>query len=912
MMKTIRRPGSARRLFSALLCPAVLLSLVPSLSIAVRAAEDPAQPVYATREYVVSEIVQSAGRGLMDKSDYLLYSFSDADEIGEEYVDDVSRALNEGILRGYGDNTLHPKDNVRRIEALVMLSRILPQTEAVRDPIEFSDVPAWAKEEIDRLSAAGVVNGYGDGRLGSDDFITVEQVGLLTDRSDALLNRYSPGESYFAYINDKFFRNYVPEDYELDPRYGVVTPGEFQKNPFLSLADEIREQEDELLRRLGSGELEYEKGSPAQRLYDLYETWTCVEEDGETDRAFLGTYTDLLLDADTPEAFLDACAAFTRDTGVFLLFDLSYDSNIPSGSVYPSLSVYNYYPPATLAFDPESEAEYRDDCLNALKDYAALECGFTEKDAEAAYELQEQLGAGTDYYYAYEQGLKYSFFDGSLPEWDEYDLYSKLKRLKDAHPEFYGEDVEPETLTLTLEEASDVFSDPLLDVVSLLSDVGYHDFDRVMISDSYAEAMHDVRITADDLGAWKLTALLNLRNEMDFWDSPELKDASLTFSYYSYTALFGGVFTPEEYKDMYGDTPDGEEKDAPDEEEPEDGDEESEDTEEEPGDADEPEPFEDVIRDLAASLLPDDVARLRCEYYYDPDVTQDTMKITNDLMNAYREHFKNTELFDDETEAAAEKKLDNMLISVGWRDDDSPEILSRAEGGTYLINTCRIGANQLRSMIRMCSDKTYLRQLFFVDFDDANACYSAFANSITINAGILGGAFYDPDASYAQKLGSIGMVIGHEIGHAFDDNGALYDENGVEANWWSEASAAAFEEIKDRFLTYYSRYEAMPGILQDAEVSIGENMADFSSMLIITDYFAGDPDAQRAALEAFASLWAEVLPYDLKYYYLTDEHPANQLRVNAIVSSLDCFYELYDIGEDDPMYVAPEDRLRLW
>ena len=270
-------------------------------------------------------------------------------------------------------------------------------------------------------------------------------------------------------------------------------------------------------------------------------------------------------------------------------------------------------------------------------------------------------------------------------------------------------------------------------------------------------------------------------------------------------------------------------------------------------------------------------------------------------------------MFDDETRAKAIDKLDNISVFVGWYDYYAPEILSRAEGGTYLINTSRACANALELNIRCCADKANYNQAIFDSFDDVNAFYYYFSNSMYVPAGILGGAFYDPDASHGRIMGSIGMVIGHEIGHAFDSDGSCYDSNGGDAYWFSEESAAAYEEVKNRFLTYYGGFETLSGVVQDPAMTLDENIADFSSMSIITDCLSGDPDAQRDALEAFAVMWREVLTESYKFNKQTyDEHAAHQVRVNAIVASLDCFYELYDIGEDDPMYVAPEDRLIFW
>ena len=153
---------------------------------------------YATREYIISEFVQSVGRNQLSESDAVLEIFSDSENISPEYRDDISRAIVGGILKGYEDRTIRPTEPVSRIEAMVMLARCVPELEASGEIIEFTDVPDWAKEEIEYLSKAGLVKGYGDGTMGANDFITVEQVGLLVERSDAALSTVNPGESFYG------------------------------------------------------------------------------------------------------------------------------------------------------------------------------------------------------------------------------------------------------------------------------------------------------------------------------------------------------------------------------------------------------------------------------------------------------------------------------------------------------------------------------------------------------------------------------------------------------------------------------------------------------------------------------------------------------------------------------------------
>ena len=160
---------------------ALLLSLVCLLTVVggtpVRAAEDT-----ATREYAIAAFIEAIGMETLEGSPDALAAFTDADQIGEQYAEAMAKAVAGGIVIGNGDGTLRPKDMIRRIEALVLLSRCLPELPAAGEALAFTDVPAWAQEEVNRLSAAGIVKGYGDGTLGAEEYLTAEQVSLLTAR----------------------------------------------------------------------------------------------------------------------------------------------------------------------------------------------------------------------------------------------------------------------------------------------------------------------------------------------------------------------------------------------------------------------------------------------------------------------------------------------------------------------------------------------------------------------------------------------------------------------------------------------------------------------------------------------------------------------------------------------------------
>lgn len=260
-------------------------------------------------------------------------------------------------------------------------------------------------------------------------------------------------------------------------------------------------------------------------------------------------------------------------------------------------------------------------------------------------------------------------------------------------------------------------------------------------------------------------------------------------------------------------------------------------------------------------------------------------------------------------------KIYNMLAVIGYPDNYTfSTILSPENGGTYVGNHIHILLDQMRTTINDCADSELCRTKALVSPDEMNACYSPVSNSMNILAGTMRTPCYSPDWTYAQNLGAVGAIIGHEIGHAFDANGARYDENGCFKNWWKDEDAAKFDQIKQQFIDYYAQFKVISGVTQDSALTITENMADVAGLQIVMDIVGDDPTTQREALESYASMWTmlgsekTVTSSEL----LRDVHSANQVRVNAAVATLDCCYDLYGVTEEDPMYVAPEDRLRLW
>jgi putative endopeptidase len=198
-----------------------------------------------------------------------------------------------------------------------------------------------------------------------------------------------------------------------------------------------------------------------------------------------------------------------------------------------------------------------------------------------------------------------------------------------------------------------------------------------------------------------------------------------------------------------------------------------------------------------------------------------------------------------------------------------------------------------------------------------NAMYYPNFNTIVLPAGIINKAIYDSSANPAENYGTIGYIIGHEISHAFDTTGARYDENGNYTNWWTAEDYANFEKLSKDAERYYDGAEVATGLEVNGKLTIDENIADMAGLEAALDAYTSTVGEDNADYKKFFERFAymmrrsstrEVLKADLT----EDNHTPSLVRVNYAVKNTDEFYEAYDVKSGDGMYVAPEDRVRIW
>lgn len=320
------------------------------------------------------------------------------------------------------------------------------------------------------------------------------------------------------------------------------------------------------------------------------------------------------------------------------------------------------------------------------------------------------------------------------------------------------------------------------------------------------------------------------------------------------------------------------------------------------------------------TLLPTIVSRAYVGEYVGEEVREDVTNIIEECIDAYRTMLASEDWLSEETKKNALEKLDNMTIHAAypdkWKNTDRLKITTGENGGSYFKAVTEIQRYAYEMDLKKVNEKVD-REAWADDMllTDANAYYNMTDNSINIIAGILGGVFYDSDMTEEEKLAGIGLVIGHEISHAFDTMGAQFDKDGNFANWWTEEDHAAFEARAQKLVDYYNTIvpfddgENYPG--SNVKTEAIADMAGMKCMLLIAqEKEAFDYDT---FFRTYAEVWKCVITREYSEYNIyQDPHPAEYLRINITLMQMPEFYETYGIKEGNGMYMAEEDRISVW
>ena len=325
---------------------------------------------------------------------------------------------------------------------------------------------------------------------------------------------------------------------------------------------------------------------------------------------------------------------------------------------------------------------------------------------------------------------------------------------------------------------------------------------------------------------------------------------------------------------------------------------------------------EDTVYEMSVNLFSDVMSVYYGRKYFGEEAKTDVTGMIDKIKNVYRGRLQQNDWLTEETRNKAIEKLDKMKVFVGYQEDVDP-------------GTKELHLDPNKSFFELSEDIAQFGKRYTIDhFDepidknkwsgsafDINAYYNPESNSINFPAGILQAPFYDKNQSTEKNYGGIGVVIGHEITHAFDSNGADYDENGDMHNWWTKADSKAFDKRIKAFEDQWNGLEIY-GTKVNGKLTVTENVADaggLSSTLQVLKTDMTKPNL-KDYFENYANIWKQKasLQYN-KYTMVQDVHAPNELRVNQQLKNLPEFYETYpQIKEGDDMYLAPSKRISLW
>ncbi|MCC6792230.1 MAG: M13 family metallopeptidase [Thermomicrobiales bacterium] len=337
----------------------------------------------------------------------------------------------------------------------------------------------------------------------------------------------------------------------------------------------------------------------------------------------------------------------------------------------------------------------------------------------------------------------------------------------------------------------------------------------------------------------------------------------------------------------------------------------------------EQQPLEERVLEDVNSLVGDAVGQLYVAEYFPPEAKQQITELVDFLIEAYRVRLENNTWMTPEAKAVALEKLDKLGVKVGYPDKwrSYQEVVVEETYAMTALNALNV---EYRRNLAQAGEPVDPNEWGALP-QEVNAFYDVFNNDITFPAAILQAPFFDYEADPAVNFGGIGFVIGHEITHGFDLQGSQFDPDGNLANWWSEADAAAFQALNDRAAAQYTAIEVLPQIFVDGQITVTENVADMGGVQVayngLLAYLEanGDPgeidgftQQQRFFISA-ATVWREeTRDESLETQVKVDVHAPAEVRATQPIRNMDEFYEVFEIEEGDPMYLAPEDRIVIW
>lgn len=323
-------------------------------------------------------------------------------------------------------------------------------------------------------------------------------------------------------------------------------------------------------------------------------------------------------------------------------------------------------------------------------------------------------------------------------------------------------------------------------------------------------------------------------------------------------------------------------------------------------------------------VLGEAVGQMYVKQFFPPAAKERMLGLVKNLQVALGERIDALDWMGEETKVKAHEKLNSFHVKIGypdkWRDYSSLEINPEA---SYYENLKHASKFEYEYMLAKAGKKVDVDEWLMTP-QTVNAYYNPTTNEICFPAGILQYPFFDMEADDAFNYGAIGVVIGHEMTHGFDDQGRQFDKDGNLKDWWTEEDAKRFEERAQVMIDFFDAIEVAPGVHANGRFTLGENIADYGGLQIsyqaLQNATKNAPLAEKDGLTpeqrfflAYSNVWAgNIRPEEILVRTKSDPHSLGKWRVNGALPQIGAWYEAFDVKEGDPMFVPADKRVYIW
>ena len=325
------------------------------------------------------------------------------------------------------------------------------------------------------------------------------------------------------------------------------------------------------------------------------------------------------------------------------------------------------------------------------------------------------------------------------------------------------------------------------------------------------------------------------------------------------------------------------------------------------------------------SQMGEALGRMYCKKYFPESSKKMMEQLVKNLQVSLGQRIDAQTWMSDTTKQAAHKKLDKFYVKIGypnkWTDYSK---LTIDPSKSYYENVMACRKFRLAKSIEEKAGKPVDKDEWYMTPQTVNAYYNPTTNEICFPAGILQYPFFDPKADEAFNYGAIGVVIGHEMTHGFDDQGRQYDADGNLKDWWTANDAKGFEKRADLYANFFSNIKVLPDLNANGRFTLGENLADHGGLMVSFNAFknatAKKPlknkdgfTAEQRFFLAYAGVWGQnITEKEIRQRVKNDPHALGKWRVDGALPHIDAWYEAFGVKQGDKMFIPKSERLELW